>query len=670
MNNLLIYHGLVGGGEGRSASSATTRTPKDLAKKLAKMQQIADRTNEEFEGENVYYDSFDGTNDKSLGKIDLTSVNITTNSSNIINTIDSANLAKLKVGQEITLIKDAHIERVIIDTIENGFFTINKSIEAGKFNGGKATRSMAIIRNGKLLLEPANAVEYDIRYKITPKEKQPNKIYTWVKYDNPSICSSYDSVVSPVQENLTHYECVTINNVTIDESNFTMTLNYSVPNVKGVKLYIGYGSLPTVEKNDGAYEISDRGQATKQISLTHLDEDVYYRFITDYADGTVNESVSQSGSFKAESGVYKHTVRINRNVPDPELAVEYVGKSKLVSNWDKVAPFNQIRPVVLNETGEFVGEVDKNDFSKHVDGSQVSTALGFDLMIEFPRVYWKSVVTDTYIDITISNKKVEPNMKAYAHTTGGVDKELLYVGAFRSTVRVSNGGYKAYSSYNFSTTSGYNITGFRDYSVARGANYGLMNWNTVSLIKILFLLRYKTLHSQSVCGTGSTSNSVTTGHNPTLLKVGMTSSPSTIESSNRRIKLFGLEDMWGNGLTFIDGIFPKNGSVKIAEDNLKCLDTFNSGVDIPITFDTGNYTGGGRLEDIQGVGQQLFYAKRVTNSPSTSFYSDRFNISTNSTSQVGITAPVGDDHLGLFGFNFTTPTDTGSSLTSRLIMLK
>lgn len=68
MNNLLIYHGLVGGGDGKSSKSSTTRTPKDLAKKLAKMQQIADRSGEEFVGENVYYDKFDGLNNQSLAK--------------------------------------------------------------------------------------------------------------------------------------------------------------------------------------------------------------------------------------------------------------------------------------------------------------------------------------------------------------------------------------------------------------------------------------------------------------------------------------------------------------------------------------------------------------------------------------------------------------------------
>ena len=668
MNNLLIYHGLVGGGDGRSGGSgSTTRTPKDLAKKLAKMQQIADRTGEEFVGENVYYDKFDGLNKQSLAHIDLTSFEITTNSSNIINTNDTVSLAKLKTGQEVTLLKDSFIERVIVDSVEDRFFTINKPIDSGKFNGGTVARSMAVIRNGKLILTPSNAPEFDIRYKIIPKEKQPNKIYTWVKYDNPSQCDVYDSIVSKAEENLTHYEGVQISSDELNEEAFKLKINYKTPKVaKTIKLYIGYGKRPTTQEFDQEFLITSRNESTfTDVLIPSLDEDIHYRFICDYEDGTVNDALTQSGVHKIE-GVYKYIVRINKNIADSILAVEYIGKANEVDNWDNVEPFKSIRPVVIDVNGNIIGEVQKNDFSKKIDGSSVSSSTE-DTMIEFPRVYWKSVNTDTHIDITISNKKVEPNMEAYAHFADGVDKEFLYVGAYRAQVAYVNSKNMLVSRYGLTASSNYSCHDSRNYARARGSRFGLMNWNTMSLIKVLFLLRYKTLNSQVICGRGYTS--YTGSQDSALVKAGMTTSASTNTAGRQSVKLFGVEDVWGNGYTIVDGIFLKKDNVRIAKDNLKCSEEYDSGRDISVPLQEGSYTSG-RLEDIQGVGAQLFYPKRIANASSDKFYSDRFAVSTSTTLSICRTSYYSSsDHLGLFGGEYYGATSSSTDMYSRLIML-
>lgn len=664
MNNLLIYHGLVGGGDGRSGGSSSTRTPKDLAKKLAKMQQIADRTGEEFVGENVYYDRFDGLNKQSLAQIDLTSFEITTNSSNIINTNDIENLAKLKVGQEVTLLKGSNIERVIIDSIENGFFTINKPIQSGMFNGGTVARSMATIYNGKLMLIPQDAPEFDIRYKITPKEKQPNKIYTWVKYDNPSQCDVYDSVVNKAEENLTHYEGVIINGSELNEEEFKLSINYTAPKIaRTIKLYIGYGEKPTINKFDQEITIEGRGEnSTIEVSIPSLDKSLYYRFICTYEDGTINDSVNQCGVYEI-NGVYKYIVRIHKNVDDPSLAVEYIGEANEVENWDEVEPFKSIRPVTVNLEGEVTGEIDKNDFSKLISGAPISSY--DDTMIEFPRVYWKSINTETYTDIIISNKKIVQGMEAYAHFTGGVDKEFLYVGAYRSYRGYTDNKQVLRSKYNEYYSGSYSIDDFRIYAKNRGSKFGLMTWNTMSLLKVLFILRYKTLHSQGVCGIGCTSNY--NNYDSSLLKVGMTTDSKG--SSNRKsVKLFGIEDIWGGGYTFIDGLFMKKDNIRIAKDNLACKTEYTNGTDIPITLE-GTYTTG-RLEEIQGVGSQLFYPKRITNASSDKFYSDRASVYTGTSYYGCMTAYYNSSsHAGLFGMEYASTTSTNSAYYSRIIML-
>ena len=659
LNDLSL--GLVDLFKSGGGSGASGNTPKDMAKKLAELQQVADKSGQEFESGNVYYDSFDGLNSQSLGQIDLTSLEITTNSSNIINTNDKEALAKLKVGQEVTLVNGQNIARVVIDSIEDGFFTIDTPVTVGLFNGGIAARSMAQIKDGKLVLVPDNAPEYDIRYKIVPKNKQPNKIYTWVKHSNPSICNHYDAVVTKDAENLFHYSGVHIYSTRMNDENFTAILNCRVPQAD-VKLYIGYDRIPSVIDYDYVMNITDYGDDKNiEVPIEDMGVKVNYKFVCTYSDGTTNDSASQEGIIQLEN-CYKYVVRIYRNVSDSALAVEYIGKSSEITNWDEVEPFKSIRPVALNsKTGAIVGEAQKKDFSKFLDGSNIGTS--YDLMIEFPKIYWTSESNDNYIDIIISNKKIRPNMEAYAHYTGGVDKDFLYVGAFRSYAPSSGA-----RSYAGCTTTYNNIANHRSYAKNKGAGWGLMTWHTWSMIKILFLLRYKTLNAQSVCGKGY--YSYWGSNHSSLTTCGMTSGKNGSNSSYYFAKLFGLADIYGNGYTWIDGVELGVSSVKIAKDNLTptSLTTYSTPLD-------SSSSANGRLDDIQGIGSYLFYPKKMTNNNNSLYYGDRTELFADSyfyncmtANYAGSSSSTYSNYLGLFGMTATSDYSS-SDRYARLIFL-
>lgn len=658
INNL--SYGLKDFFEG-GGGSASGNTPKDTAKKLAELQQVADRSGQEFESGNVYYDSFDGLNTQSLGQIDLTSVAITTNSSNIINTNDKENLAKLKVGQEVTLVNGQNIARVVIDSIEDGFFTIDTPVTAGMFNGGIATRSMAEIQDGRLVLVPADAPEHDIRYKIIPKNKQPNKIYTWIKHSNPSECSHYDAVITKDAENLFHYSGVKIYDAFINEETFNVVINCVVPETD-VKLYLGFDKAPSIDDYDLVMDITDYGDNKLiQIPIDDLSIKVHYKFTCTYPDGTTNDSASQEGIVQLDN-CYKYVVRIHKNVSDSKLAVEYIGKSSEVTNWDEVEPFKSIRPVALNATtGAVYGELQPKNYTKLLDGTDLPTS--YDVMIEYPRIYWKSVNTETYIDIIISNMKINQEMQAYAHHTGGVDKEKLYVAVYRSYVTSS----KARSYYNCTTT--YNsLANHRKYAKNKGTGWGLMTWHTWSLVKILFLLRYKTLNSQSICGKGYYSYWGSNESN--MATCGLTSGPNGFGSYGFA-KLFGLGDIYGNGYTWIDGIVANATGLKIAKDNLA---TTTYGNVIPITYDTS--TTYGRLDDIQGINDYLFYPKKLTDATDSKFYGDYVEKTTSTSYYPFTTAYYGGgssssyyaNFCGLFGMSCTADSSS-SDRYARLIFL-
>jgi len=664
MNNLLALHGLIGGGD--RATSGKTPIPKDIAKQLAQMQMLADKTEQDFEGGNVYYDSFDGTNKNSLGHIDLTSFVITTNTANIVHTNDKESLNKLKKGQEVSLVNGSNLVRVIIETIGEDYFTTTTSLTVGLFNEGIACRSMAKVEDGELIPYPSEAPEYDIRYKITLKDKQPTRLNTWVKYENPTVAEQYDISVTKVTPTKKYYP--TVENVigVLDEENFSLDLTFNSPKeVTEATLLIGYDRVPTLTD----YDVIDTfiptvGTATKKVNLAKLTEKIHYRFIVKYANGEVNDSLTASGYIELKDA-YEYVVRINRGVSNPNLAVEYIGKSSEITDWESVPPFNQIRPVILDEAGTVVSEVDKNDFSKNIDGSSIDANL--DLMIEFPKLYWKTETTDSYIDIYVSNKKIYPTMRAYAHTVEDeIVRDKLYVGAYRAGV--SSG--KLFSRYNMSASSGNgtSLANFYSYAQNKSIRHGVLTWNIMSLIKILFILRFKTLNSQATVGAGyygsSGSHASSTG--------GMNTDSKATYSYH--MKLFGISDVWGSGNNLLNGAYYKANNFTILQNNLEltsesATDVETKELNIPNTKHT-------LLTDVVGDGSHIFSPKTTSSTQYTQYFCDSTKIYNNTGTWIlNLSYSEGNsnanDWTGLFQFtaNFGVNESSGSISYSRLIYL-
>lgn len=661
MNNLLALHGLIGGGD--RTTSGKTPIPKELAKQLAQMQMLADKTGQDFEGGNVYYDSFDETNKNSLGHIDLTSFVITTNTANIVHTNDKENLNKLKKGQEVSLVKGSNLVRAVVETIGEDYFTTTTSLTVGLFNEGIACRSMAKIEGGNLIPYPSEATEYDIRYKINLKDKQPTRLNTWVKYENPTVAEQYDVSVTKITPTKKYYP--TVENVigVLDEENFSLDLTFNTPKeATEATLLIGYDRVPTMSDYDIINTFTPiAGIATKKVSLTKLTEKIHYRFIVKYADGVVNDSLISSGYVELKDA-YEYIVRINRKVDNPKLAIEYIGKSSEITDWESAPPFNQIRPVTLDNTGTVVTEVDKNNFAKNVDGSAVNSSL--DLMIEFPKLYWKTETTDNYIDIYVSNKKIYPEMKAYAHTVeDGIVRDKLYIGAYRA----GDVGMTLCSRYDTYATYDKSLTTFYNYAQKKSNRHGILTWNMLSLIKILFLLRFKTLDSQSILGLGYDrdyhyqSSELVTG--------GMYSKSDGRDSQH--VKLFGITDFWGCGYQILNGASYLSGTFNILPNNLSNASLVEVEKDT-ITLNLESTSG--RLNDVVGEGVHIFSPKELSDSSDWSkFYCDYHKGLSASDSSLAVPCigygSSGYKGMGIFNSTYRYSNSSSNGYYARLIYL-
>lgn len=177
------------------------------------------------------------------------------------------------------------------------------------------------------------------------------------------------------------------------------------------------------------------------------------------------------------------------------------------------------------------------------------------VMVQIPKFYYRNDSLANKYRYTISPSpragyKIHP-----AFVVDGVEKNYIYVSAFEG---YQTGG-KLCSIAGQAPTVSADLPTFRGYAQARGAGWELIDWNTVSAIQLLFIIRNCTLNSQSVyrgrvdttsaCNTGFTagvgSGSVDTGNG---------SGESTQGAGLASFSIFGIENFWGNIYKRIDGI--------------------------------------------------------------------------------------------------------------------
>lgn len=231
------------------------------------------------------------------------------------------------------------------------------------------------------------------------------------------------------------------------------------------------------------------------------------------------------------------------------------------NGWNDRWPFNKIRIVGL-KAGNVTKEIQKNNKQYYVDGTKVPD--GVDVMVEFPKIYWKTESISWYkYKILISDTKIDDTYDCYAHKVNGKEKDHIYIGCF-----LSSGEYVSKSG-----VQGLGAT-YRDFfshcaqiKNKKGEGYCNFYLFALTLIRILFLLKYKTKDSQSILGDGRTGR-----YNN--LKIGAS---NTFELDHRSSDgndpacFLGIEDIWGLERMCVAGIKTTGQStyvdLAICEDN-------------------------------------------------------------------------------------------------------
>ena len=385
---------------------------------------------------------------------------------------------------------------------------------------------------------------------------------------------------------------------------------------QGTKLVYKVGAYPT-NVNDGVLAVDNQVKdkyKTNGFTINNLTNgETYYFALFPYStDGVVNTNEENRLSGSPQS--YRvMTVVIDQSNSNPSTCITYadnaIGMTAGSSEWDS---FFGHYPCLFKD-GVEVGRLNPNDFTKFEDGTSADITSGSagDVMIAFPKLGYKISTSGDVVTVSMTDN---PNAEGYcylAHTRGTTVKDVFYLGAYKGYVTSS----KLRSLSGKTPTVNTTIGNFRTQAQANGSGYDQSAFNQLIFRQCMYLLKYKNLDSQTAVGYGyANGNSASISTGGTNAK-GMDYGETT---GKLQMKLFGLEDFWGNVYEFIDGIF-SDSSYNI----LTATENFN---------DTGSgYTNqgasgfssntGGYMSKVQGTSEKGFVLKEA-NGSETTYYSD------------------------------------------------
>ncbi|KAA0965822.1 hypothetical protein FQ087_06025 [Sporosarcina sp. ANT_H38] len=362
-------------------------------------------------------------------------------------------------------------------------------------------------------------------------------------------------------------------------------------------------------------------------------------------------------------------VKIDTLNSDPETAVTYtddaIGFTPLrvvdgVANWGSWAdkyPFTENVPVVVKDGVEQY-ELNPNDFIKKKDGSaSVLTGADGDVFSRFSKLWWKFERVGTDLFVKIATAPVD-GFKCLAHTKSGVEKEYVYIGSYMG---FSEGG-KLRSLSGKIATAVQTIGAFRAQAQANGEGYSQFPYYPLLMVQIMNLIATKSRDSQSAIGRGyvdGNAKKVVTGGTDAK---GMVYGEMT---GKLQMKLFGIEDFWGNLYQFIDGLFcGESRNILIGDNGFNDTGAGYENYGQGVTDDIGGY-----LSDVQGGTETGFIAKTVTDLE-TNHYGDYCSLF------AGLLPSFGGSHssesgAGTFSLDVSNlPSDSYGNYSARCCLVK
>lgn len=392
---------------------------------------------------------------------------------------------------------------------------------------------------------------------------------------------------------------------------------------KGTKLVQKAGSYPESVK-DGTLLLDNQvldAYKTDGYEINGLTNGTTYYFaLFPYAD-TGATNISEANRLSGTPQPYKKmTVTIDLSNSNPATCATYaddaVGMTAGSTDWDD---FFGHYPVLFKDGAE-VGKLNPDNFAQFIDGTaaDITSGDGGDVMIAFPRRGLTISTSGTTLTVSMTDDPDNIDFEYNAHTRGTTAKDVFYLGVYKGYT-ASN---KLRSLSGKTPTANQTIGTFRTQAQANGAGYEQSGFYQLIFRQCMYLLKYKNLNSQATVGYGY----VLSSHNAAIATGGTESwgmdceiiresNPSYMTDQNHHVKLFGLEDFWGNIWEWIDGcITNSTRNILTGNDNFNNDGTGYVDNGQGATANIGNY-----MSKPQGTTKTGFLAKEVNGSDSTYF---------------------------------------------------
>ena len=235
-------------------------------------------------------------------------------------------------------------------------------------------------------------------------------------------------------------------------------------------------------------------------------------------------------------------------------------------------PWGGMKRVILSPDGSRVGYLDANNSDKWADGSLVNWTLvessGQNCMVEIPKFYsCKKVIGDERI-FGVSDKPIQTEKIGLAdwrvdpafyrdrsklctdQTAIPIEVDFRYAPAFKGWVD-EQGRMRSLPSK--SPTTSKNIGQFRNHSANMGNGWGMLDFNLLTAIQMLYITEYNNPDSQTTIGRGyvdGNTSSIVTG---ATRQYGNNSFGET--TGKKQMSYRGIEDLYGNVYHWIDGLY-------------------------------------------------------------------------------------------------------------------
>lgn len=269
-----------------------------------------------------------------------------------------------------------------------------------------------------------------------------------------------------------------------------------------------------------------------------------------------------------ESDPFSNITYIEENTNFAPAHMDYTTGKFDYGDWANAWFIADLKPCRLNSDGSVAYDLNPNDYSLKADGTASDIAdsnVDGNIMVGIPKVYYKMTQNDDgTISYRFSDAKIDEEYKCYAHMdANGNEIPYSYQPAYNGSL-INN---KLRSLSGQSIMYEKNATMEIAYATANNLE-GSNIWYTEvladrMLINLLLMLIGKSTHTQTTFGNGHYTRGSNQSH---LLASGTMDDKGLFWGTNGTgsgVKVFGIENYWGNQWRRIGGYICDSGVQKI-----------------------------------------------------------------------------------------------------------